>query len=324
MRDKTSKYQKERYKLYLLAVVIVAVSALFIGMGLTPTNYQYFLYRRVPKVVAIILTGSSIAFSSIVFQTLTQNRILTPNVLGLDAVYVFIQTVVVFVFGGSLGLRAGTTGNFILTLGMMLLFSLFFYKILFGPKAQNIMLLILMGMVMGTFFGSISDAIQFLMDPNEFLNLQSAMFASFNSMQTKLILPGAILLFLAIAYVAKDIRLLDVIGLGREQAINLGVDYDKVIRKMLLVISVLVSVSTALVGPITFLGILVSNLARGMMKTYKHSYLITASMLIAVASLLVGQFLIERVLGFNVMLSMIINLVGGTYFLYLLLKEGAI
>ena len=324
MKNKSNQYRMERYKLILLALIICVVAILFIGKGLTLNNYEYFLYRRVPKVLAIVLTGTSIALSSVVFQTITHNRILTPNVLGLDAVYTFVQTLIVFSLGTRMGFQAGTTRNFILTLMVMLLFSTFFYKILFGKHTRNIMLLVLMGMVMGTFFGSISDAMQFLMDPNEFLNLQSLMFASFNRMQIGLLLPASILLIVALVYMAKDIKYLDVISLGREQAINLGVDYDRIIRKMLLVISALVSISTALVGPITFLGILVSNLARGLMKTYRHHYLMTAAALISVASLLIGQFLIERVLGFNVMLSMVINLIGGIYFLYLLLKEGAV
>lgn len=315
---------KDKKKLIILAVVIVVASLLFIGMGLTPKNYEYFLSRRIPKVVAMLLTGGCIAFSSIVFQTITHNRILTPNVLGLDSVYVFIQTLIVFLLGGLSGFRMGSTGNFLLTLSIMIGFSMVFYKVLFKKEMKNIMFLVLMGMVMGTFFSSLSDGMQFLMDPNEFLMLQDSMFASFNSMRTKLIMPSALLVILAVGYVRKEMRWLDALSLGREQAINLGVDYDRVVKKMLVVIAVMVSVSTALVGPITFLGILVSNLARQMMKTYKHSYLISASVLISMALLIVGQLLIERVLGYDIMLSMIINLVGGVYFLYLLLKENSL
>ncbi|MEG0906191.1 MAG: iron chelate uptake ABC transporter family permease subunit [Cellulosilyticaceae bacterium] len=313
---------KDKKKLIILAVVIVAASLLFIGLGLTPKNYEYFLSRRIPKVVAMLLTGGCIAFSSVVFQTITHNRILTPNVLGLDSVYVFIQTLIVFLLGGLSGFTVGSTGNFLLTLSIMIGFSMIFYKVLFKKEMKNIMFLVLMGMVMGTFFSSLSDGMQFLMDPNEFLMLQDSMFASFNSMRTKLIVPSAVLVVLAVWYVRKEIRWLDALSLGREQAINLGVDYDRVVKKMLIVIAVMVSVSTALVGPITFLGILVSNLARQMMRTYKHSYLILASVLISMALLIVGQFLIERVLGYDIMLSMIINLIGGVYFLYLLLKEN--
>lgn len=315
---------KDKNKLIILAVVIGIACLLFVGMGLTPNNYQYFLSRRIPKVIAMMLTGGCIAFSSIIFQTITHNRILTPNVLGLDSVYVFIQTVIVFLLGSLSGFRAGSTGNFLITLGLMIGFSMVFYKVLFKKEMKNVMFLVLVGMIMGTLFSSLADAMQFLMDPNEFLMLQDSMFASFNTMRTQLIIPATLLVIVSVIYVRKDIRWLDALSLGREQAINLGVDYDRIVKKMLVVIAVMISVSTALVGPITFLGILVSNLARQMITTYKHSYLIAASVLVSMAALIVGQFLIERVLGYDIMLSMIINLVGGAYFLYLLLKENSL
>lgn len=313
---------KDKHKLAIMCVAIIAVAACFIMIGLTPKNYNYFLYRRVPKVLAMVLTGGAIAFSSILFQTITHNRILTPNVLGLDSVYVFIQTLLVFVLGGLTPFKMGSVPNFLLTLIAMMGLSLVFYQVMFKKENQNIMLLILMGMVMGTFFSSLSDAMQFLMDPTEFLYLQDSLFASFNSMNTKLLGPSAILILIAVWWVRKEITLLDAMALGREQAMNLGVDYDNAVKKLLIVVSVMVSVSTALVGPITFLGILVANLGRQMMKTYKHSYIIGASVLVSILFLVGGQFMIERVLGLNVMLSMVINLVGGTYFLYLLLKES--
>ncbi|OXE28158.1 ABC transporter permease, partial [Vibrio parahaemolyticus] len=63
-------------------------------------NYQYFLSRRVPKVLAIVLAGVAIAQSSMVFQTITHNRILTPSIMGFDALYVLTQVLIVLLFGG--------------------------------------------------------------------------------------------------------------------------------------------------------------------------------------------------------------------------------
>ncbi|MGL5677679.1 MAG: iron chelate uptake ABC transporter family permease subunit [Cellulosilyticaceae bacterium] len=313
---------KDKKKLALLLLSVIGVITLFITIGLTKSNMHYFLGRRVPKVLAMILTGSAIAFSSVVFQTITHNRILTPNVLGLDSLYVFIQTAIAFFIGSGTGLAAGTLGNFGLTLMMMVAMSLLLYKVMFQKEKSNMLYLVLVGMVMGTFFSSLSDGMQFLMDPNEFLNLQDTMFASFNRMNTSLLLPAIVGIGGALWYIRKEFRLLDAVALGREQAINLGVDYDQVVKKFLIVVAIMVSVSTALVGPITFLGILVANVGRQLMKSYKHLTIVSASVLIAILGLVGGQMIIERVLGLDVTLSMIINLVGGSYFLYLLLKES--
>ncbi|MGL4798905.1 MAG: iron chelate uptake ABC transporter family permease subunit [Cellulosilyticaceae bacterium] len=313
---------KDKKKLALLLLSVIGVITLFITIGLTKSNMHYFLGRRVPKVLAMALTGGAIAFSSVVFQTITHNRILTPNVLGLDSLYVFIQTAIAFFIGSGTGLAAGTLGNFGLTLMMMVAMSLLLYKVMFQKEKSNMLYLVLVGMVMGTFFSSLSDGMQFLMDPNEFLNLQDTMFASFNRMNTSILMPAIVGIGGALWYIRKEFRLLDAVALGREQAMNLGVDYDQVVKKFLIVVAIMVSVSTALVGPITFLGILVANVGRQLMKSYKHLTIVSASVLIAILSLVGGQLIIERVLGLDVTLSMIINLVGGSYFLYLLLKES--
>ena len=90
----------------------------------------------------------------------------------------------------------------------------------------------------------------------------------------------------------------------------------------MVIVAILVSVSTALVGPITFLGLLVVNLAREFLNTYEHKYLFIGSSLISIVALLGGQLLIERVFNFSTPISVVINLIGGVYFLYLLLKEN--
>ena len=121
-------------------------------------------------------------------------------------------------------------------------------------------------------------------------------------------------------YSFKFMKVLDVMGLGREHAINLGVEYDKIVKRMLLVVVVLTATATALVGPITFLGLLVVNIARYMMHTYKHSVLSLTTLLISIVALVGGQFLVEHVLDFGVSVGILINFVGGIYFIYLLMK----
>ncbi|WP_237332068.1 iron chelate uptake ABC transporter family permease subunit, partial [Vibrio anguillarum] len=74
-------------------------AGLFIGVGLNAGNYHYFLSRRVPKVLAMVLAGIAIAQSSLAFQTITHNRILTPSIMGFDSLYLFVQVLVVTLFG---------------------------------------------------------------------------------------------------------------------------------------------------------------------------------------------------------------------------------
>jgi len=163
---------------------------------------------------------------------------------------------------------------------------------------------------------------QVLIDPNEFMVVQDRMFASFNNVKTDLLLIATIAVILVSLYSVKLIRYLDVLSLGKDQAVNLGVDYDYVVKRLLVVIAILVSISTALVGPITFLGLLVANVAYQFLNTYRHSYLIIGSVFISIIALLGGQLIVERVFTFDTTLSVIVNFVGGVYFIYLLLKES--
>ena len=308
-------------KLGFLAIVAIVLTAIFVFIDLG-SNWDYSLPRRLKKVYAIVLTGSVIAFSTLVFQTITNNRILTPSIIGLDSLYLLIQTFLIFVFGSMSFAVTSANINFMISVGLMVLFAGFLYKILFRGEGQNIYFLLLVGIIFGTFFGSITQFMQVLIDPNEFLVVQDRMFASFNNVKTDLLLIATVAVVLVTIYSARFIKYLDVLSLGKDQAVNLGVDYDYVVKRLLIIIAILVSISTALVGPITFLGLLVANVAHQFLKTYQHKYLIIGSIFISIIALVGGQLIVERVFTFETTLSVIINFIGGIYFIYLLLKES--
>lgn len=307
--------------LYILLLLVVVCSVLFLVYGLNPNSYQYALSRRIPKLIAIAMTGSGVAVSSVVFQTVTNNRILTPSVLGLDSLYNLFQTLIVFSLGSLNVALMGSNLNFLIAGGLMIVFSLFLFKMMFRRENTNLFFLLMIGMIFGTLFSSLSSFMQMVMDPNEFLIVQNKMFASFNNVKSSLLGISMITMGLTLFWVLKDVKKLDVLALGKEQAINLGIDYDRMVRKLLIAVAILVSVSTALVGPVTFLGILVTNSAYQMIKDYRHILIIPTSILLSLLALIGGQFLVERVFQFNTTIGVIINFIGGLYFIYILLKE---
>ncbi|WP_146808231.1 iron chelate uptake ABC transporter family permease subunit [Aneurinibacillus danicus] len=310
-----------RVKIIFLAIFTVLLIAIFIFTKVG-NNWDYILPSRGMKILAIILTGGAIAFSTIVFQTITNNRILTPGIIGLDSLYMLVQTFLIFVFGSGNLTIINKNINFILSVGLMVLFTGVLYKVLFKREGQNIYFLLLMGLIFGTLFQSLSTFMQVLIDPNEFQVVQDKMFASFNNINTDLLMIASISVLAITLYFLRFAKYLDVLSLGREQAINLGIDYDHVVKRLLIIIAILISIATALVGPITFLGLLVANVAYEFLKTYKHKYLIVGSIFISIIALLGGQLIVERVFTFSTTLSVIINFIGGVYFIYLLLREN--
>ncbi|MBB3112328.1 iron complex transport system permease protein [Paenibacillus phyllosphaerae] len=308
-------------KIALLAAVSVLLVIVFMTIQ-SGGNWDYILPRRAKKILAIILTGGAIAFSTVVFQTITNNKILTPSIIGLDSLYMLIQTFIVYLFGSTTLVMMDKNVHFLLSVGMMVLFAGLLYKMLFKREGRGIYFLLLVGIIFGTFFSNIASFMQMLIDPNEFLVLQNKMFASFNNVNTDLLVISIVVAACAVAYFLRYAKYLDVLALGKDHAVNLGLPYDAVVKRLLLVVSVLVAISTALVGPITFLGLLVVNITYPLMRTYRHSVLIPSSILISIVTLIGGQLIVERVFTFSTTLAVIINFIGGIYFIYLVLKEN--
>lgn len=309
-----------RKKFILLASLMVLLIVVYLFWGLEG-NISYILTRRATRMLAIVMTGAVIAVATVIFQTITNNRLLTPSLIGLDSLYQLMQTFIIFFYGSTSITVVNQNLNFVLSVVLMIVFALVLFHILF-KRDHNVYLILLIGLIFGTFFQSLTTFMQVLIDPNEFLMIQNRMFASFNNVQTELLYLALGLLILTFIYLIRFYKYLDVIALGKDTAVNLGVEYDSIVQRLMVVVAILISIATALVGPITFLGILVVNVTYEMFKTYRHSVLLLATVMISVIALVGGQLVVDRIFSFSTTLSVIINLIGGSYFLYLILKEN--
>ncbi|MGI2328809.1 iron chelate uptake ABC transporter family permease subunit [Planococcus sp. YIM B11945] len=312
---------RDLHKLMILIGLAVLACGLYLFHDLNG-SFDYALPRRGVKVFAMVLTGVAIAYATVVFQTITHNRILTPSIMGLDSLYMLLQTLLIFFLGSDHVTIINKQVNFILSIGVMVVFALLFYQFLFKKGDKPIYFLLLVGIICGTFFSSISTFLQVLIDPNEFQIVQDRMFASFNNVNADLVWTSLIVIGALVIYAWRHNNSLDVLSLGRDTAVNLGVNYDYLVKFMLVLAAMLIAVATALVGPITFFGLIVANLSYQFFKSYKHSTIIFGAIVISVIALVGGQWVVERIFTFNTTLSVIVNFIGGIYFIYLLLKES--
>lgn len=277
--------------------------------------------RRSLHLIAMIVSSTLIAFASLSFQTLTQNRILTPSVLGFDSLFSATQTFVLFIFGANSILLSNPVVNFGLTSTIMILVSLILYGYLLKKYSRQIAFLLLFGLVISTLLRSSSSFIQILLNPDEFQSLVALTTVSISNIDANLILwIIPFMIFLIILFYRKSSQY-DVMALGRDSALSLGLDYDKTQRTTLITLSAAMAISTALVGPMTFLGLIAVNSARELLKTYKHTQLFVTSSLLSIVMLVLGQLIIEQI-GFITSVTVLLNLVGGIYLIYLILKEG--
>ncbi|ACQ92304.1 transport system permease protein [Tolumonas auensis DSM 9187] len=312
---------RDSVKMWLLLFAGIAFTAYFLGKGLTADNYSFFLANRIPKVLAIMIASVAIATSSLVFQTITNNQILTPSILGFDALYVMIQSIILIIFGSSSYLLINPLLNFSVATAIMVSLSMGLFLLYFQRKNTNLFSLLLIGIVCGSLFSSMTNFFTLIVDPAEFSTVQRAMFASFNNVNGELVYWSLIPLLLAVGYLWRLAARLDVLWLGIDNARSLGIDTRKVMMQVMLLISVLISVATALVGPVLFLGLIVVSLTRQLFRSYHHRFLMLASTLLSVVLLTGGQWFIESMLDLETTISVIINFIGGSYFLLLLMRN---
>ena len=284
-------------------------------------NISYILTHRAWIVLTMILVAFCAATSTLLFQTVTNNRILTPSIMGFESLFVLIQTVVIFFIDAQGIPYIGIVGKFIFESSLLILFSLFLYRGLFTKLKQNLHLVLLIGIILGTLFRSFSNLLQRLMTPTEFAVLQSRIFATFTRAEPVLIVFSLVIASIIGLFLWRMRFRFDVLALGRDNAINLGVDYQKSVTIILLLVSVLVSISTALVGPFTFLGLLIANLAYSISGSSQHRFLLPTAFLLGVIFLVGGQMFLERVLNMVGALSIVIEFIGGSLFIFLLLKK---
>jgi iron complex transport system permease protein len=314
----------DKSKILLMTFFVLLFVGMFIGIGLNADNYEYFLSRRIPKVLAMVIAGVAVAQSSLVFQTITHNRILTPSIMGFDALYLLTQVAVVSIFGGFSAYAINEYVNFSITSSIMVVFSSILFGYYFASKDRNLMTLLLIGLVLGQIFTNIASFISMLMDPNEYALVQANMFASFNNINVDLVYLCLPLLLIISVVLFRLNRVLDIFWLDQDNAVSLGVDVKKITLIVMLLSASLIAISTALVGPIMFFGLLVTNVIREMMGSYRHHTLLVAVSLLAVCMLLLGQWMIEKIFHFETTLSVIINFIGGMYFLSMLYRNKVV
>ena len=310
------------YILAGLAVLTVITIVLFMTVG-ARGSWGFVLSFRGTKVLTMVLVAYAIGLSTVMFQTVMQNRILTPSIMGFDSLYVLIQTGTVFLFGGLAAATVHPYIKFSVELGAMLVFSGLLCLWMFSGRHRSLHLMVLVGIVIGTLFRSMSNFMVRIIDPNEFARIQDSLFASFNSLNTDLLTVSMVIIGLATVVAWRIGHTFDVLSLGRETAINLGVPYKRTVLIILLLVTLLVSVSTALVGPVTFFGLLVANLGYLMIGTSKHRYVLPATIMLGVICLLGGQLILERVFNFTTAISVIIEFAGGLVFIILILRGAA-
>lgn len=321
LKIQRSRRRRMLTRLGCLIGLVVLFAALYQFAFVNPKFFSYAMSIRLPRLIVLLTAGTAISAAAIIFQTIIRNNIVTPCLLGMNSLYLLIHTGVVFFLGSRSEFATNPVYAFAVDIIVMGTAANFIYYSIFQKTGGNVLYVLLIGTVLTTFFSSMQNSLTRIMDPNEYDALLNSLVASFTNVNAACIIPGIVLLALLAWWLRRDLSILDVISLGREQAISLGVDYETTLRRLMVGVALCIAVATALVGPLSFLGLITANVARQMFTTYRHTYLIAGASLVGMLVLAAGQFIVEHVMVYSVPVSVFVTIGGGIYFLYLILTQ---
>lgn len=313
---------KSKHTKLFWILIILAIGACLLYFW-PITHLSAFAWKlRSQKIIVYLLVAIATGISTISFQTLTENRFLTPSILGIESFYVLLQTLLLVFESKFLQLGKSPILEFLVLLLVQSLFFLALQGYLKTLMKQDLVFILLICLALRSLFRNISTFLQVLMDPNEYDKLQNSLFASFQHLNTSILAIGSLIILALTIFFFRKAVVLDVLHLQRETAQILGLDVEKEQKELLWGIVLLTSTATALVGPMAFFGFMLANLTYLIVKDYQHKLLFIVAILVGFISLTLGQALIERVFALEIRISMIIESVGGFLFFILLYRRA--
>ena len=316
--------KKTRIFLGILSVMVVLLVAayLLIPTKNSSTVSNFILQRRFLKLLVMVIVSCAIPISTISFQTVVQNRFLTPGVLGIESLFVFIQSGLYY-FESLVGVKVEQSVIiYSVTIAIQIGLLLLLMNASKGMMLSNFKVLLLLTMAFSMLLRNASTFLQVLMDPNEFDKLQSSLYPSFQKMNAQPMMIGvAIGLFVLLMMVFYRIRhQLDALHLGVDGAKMLGINTKRLSNVVIVIVIIMSSLSTILVGPLQFLGFMIANLTYQLTKEYKHGVLWLFSAVLGLVIVLAAQLIVERIILLTIPISVFIEGIGGVLYLILLVK----
>lgn len=326
-----SKKEEKRYWILLVTLIALGVLAsygLLVYKNPVPVGSPSFLpvvRRRMVALVAMLISAVCQSLSTVAFQSSTNNRIITPSLLGFEALYSTIHTSVMFFFGAGLFIKlSGGVESFLLQIVIMVVMCLILYGWLLSGKYGNLQLMLLVGVIIGTGLKSVSSFMRRLLAPSEFDVLQARLFGSVSNADAEFFPVAIPLVLVAAVLILAYSKKLNVLSLGKSASTALGVHHQSGVIYTLILVSVLMSVSTALVGPLTFYGFLVATMSYQAAPTFDHRYIFPMALAIGFLILTGSYFFMYHVFRAQGVVSIIIEMFGGIAFLIVILRKGTL
>lgn len=309
-----------RRRVWIAVVIALAAAALFMTYDALGA-WSIIGPLRLTRLVGLVTVAVALSVATVVFQVVTRNRILSPSVMGFDAMFSLIATGSVFFLTSSVANRIPPTVMFGVQTILMTIMAVSLFTLILRKGRTSVHLLVLVGIVMGTFMRSLTSMMAAVMDPNEFLTVADKTMASFAVINTPALVVAVVITLGSLIFIWSRSRTWDLLSMGPDVAVALGVHYRREVKLALAASSMLVAAATALVGPLMFFGLLIANLSVYAIGSSKLRHLLPGAAAIGVAVLVGGQGVLEHVLHQATVLPVVIELVGGSLLLIMIIKQ---
>ncbi|EAH6198567.1 ABC transporter permease [Campylobacter coli] len=306
----------------LILLVVFGIISLFIGVirinlddifSLSTTQLEIILLTRIPRLIAILLTGMSLSICGLIMQQLTQNKFVSPTTAGtMDCAKFGILISLIFFTGASFFTQTLIASIF------ALLGSFIFIQILRKIKLKDVIFVPLIGLMFGGIINAITTFFAYAL--NYIQNIQGWLQGSMaNVMQGNYeLLYISLPLFILAYFLAHKIT---IAGMGEDLALNLGVSYNTILFLGLIIVSIITSVVIVSIGVIPFLGLIIPNLVaiyRGDNLKKNLIYIALCGALFLLICDIISRLVIFP---FEMPLSITTGVLGSLIFIFLLLKR---
>lgn len=325
-----SKKEERRYFIILITLIALGLLSsygLLVYNNPVPIDSPSFIpvvRRRMVAIVAMVIAAICQSLSTVAFQSITNNKVITPSLLGFEALYGTIQTSTMFFLGAGALISFNGLQSFVFQVILMVLMCLLLYGWLLSGKYGDLQLMLLVGVIIGTGLRALSSFMRRLLAPSEFDILQARLFGSVNNADSENFVIAIPIVVIAAILILGSSKKLNLVSLGKDVCTSLGVKHRSNVILILVLVSILMSVSTALVGPLTFYGFLVASLTYQVAGTYDHRYIFPMALAIGFLIITAAYFFMYHIFAAQGVVSVVIEMFGGLIFLFVILRKGTL
>ncbi len=280
-----------------LAIIILMVLNIFIGTvkipasdvidillgkGSSHTTWQYIIIEtRIPQMITATLSGGALAVSGLLLQTAFHNPLAGPSVFGINSGASLGVAFVMLLFSGSITASNVTFTGFFAVLTAAFVGALLVMAILlvFAQVVKSNVMLLIIGIMIGYVSSSLISLLNFFATDEGVHSYTIWGLGNFGGVPLSQIPVFAVITFIGLALALLLIKPLNTILLGEQYAQNLGINTIRLRNYLLVITGLLTAVTTAFCGPITFIGLAVPHIARLLLNTDNHKYIIPGTIL---------------------------------------------